>query len=222
MTCMLTGHEDRVCVRVRACACSASDPRRTPRVMGIRDRTKQRMGAALPPQQMKGRIISAGKGTTYPGGGRWQHLLEVLLKGAQLVTCLVQSVRHQVPKGWFREVVVGELERDRHRHQNPLQDRGDRKTLGATLQPQILLVREGWAFVSWAALVSAWPRPHLPYRKDPSMWCSGIAPPGTRPQDWQPGQPSAIHCDRSRSGQRACTRPPGIIVPSDIEQEGCK
>lgn len=46
--------------------------------------------------------------------GRCQHFLEVLLKGAKLVTSLVQCILHQLPEGRLREVVVGQLGRDRH------------------------------------------------------------------------------------------------------------
>lgn len=59
-------------------------------------------------------------------GGRWQHFLKVLLKGAKLVTILAQGVLHQLPEDWLGEVVVGQLW-DRHCHQSILWEEGDRK-----------------------------------------------------------------------------------------------
>ena len=70
-------------------------------------------------------------------GGRRQHFLEVLLKGVKLMTGLAQCVLHQLPEGWIRDVVVGKLGGDRHCHQSPPWERGDRETLTATLQPQM-------------------------------------------------------------------------------------
>lgn len=45
----------------------------------------------------------------YLCGGRWQHFLEVLLKGAKLVTSLAQHILHQLPEGWLREMAVRQL-----------------------------------------------------------------------------------------------------------------
>lgn len=88
-------------------------------------------GGALPHWQVKVWTLHEARTSTYLGGGRRQHFVQVLSKGAKLVTSLAQRVLYQLPEGWLREVGVGQLGRTDMSSEHSLGQRG--QTLAAYL-----------------------------------------------------------------------------------------